>query len=64
MPPCSRRCHRGLGSSPSILLLHLPVHLSPVEISAGFACAGAGLILLQDHAAARRGRLFLQQVKL
>lgn len=49
MPPCSRSCCRGLGTSPSILLLNGPVHLSPVEISIGFACAGAGLILPQGE---------------
>jgi len=57
-------CRGGLGSSVSILLLHQPVHLSPVEISAGFACAGAGLTLRGVHAEPRRGRLSLQQVKL
>lgn len=64
MPPRPRRCHRGSASSPSILPFYQPVHLSPVEISAGFACAGAGLILPQDRGAARHGWLLLQQVKL
>lgn len=63
-PPCSRHCHKGSGSSASILLLYSPVHLPPVKISAGFACAGAGLVLPRDHAAPRRGRLLLQRMKL
>lgn len=41
-----------------------PVPLSLVEVSSGFACARAGLTLPRDHAAPRRGRLSLQQVKL
>lgn len=45
-------------------LLNLPVYLSPMEISSGFACVGFGLFLPLDRAEARLGRLLLQQVKL
>lgn len=48
---------------PSFLLV-LPVFLSPMEISAGFACVRFGLFLPLNHAEPRLGRLLLQQVKL
>lgn len=45
-------------------LLNLPVYLSPMEISAGFACVRFGFFLPLDRAEPQLGRLLLQQVKL
>lgn len=45
-------------------LLNLPVYLSSMGISAGFACVRFGLFLPPDRAEPCLGRLLLQQLKL